>query len=146
MSEQQLPEHIEPIKLAHKGARLHGTMSLKLFPRLAKELNQNKGEVKVTLIFGVDEERYCYLKGHIDTELSLQCQRCLEPLQYKIASDFCLSPVVDDKAADKLPDRYDPLMMTGNSLSLVDLIDEELLLNLPIAVKHDENCSSTIIR
>lgn len=133
-----LPEKIEPVKMAHKGTCLQGQLPLRQMPRLMKELCSDKGDVSVSLKFGIDEQRYNYLKGEVCAELHLICQRCLEPVIYPVKTEFCLSPVEDVEAADKLPERYEPVVLKGSLLLLADVVEEELLLNIPIAAKHPD--------
>ncbi len=141
MTQIPLPHKIDPITLAHKGASLTGTVALHELPRVFKQLCLGDGEVQVVFEFGKDLKNYYFIKGHIVTELSLQCQRCLQPVNYKIESHFCLSPVKDSKAAADLPSDYEPLIMTDKTISILDMVEEEIILNLPIAVKHDTVCS-----
>lgn len=139
-----LPEKVEPLKLAHKNASLQGRLPIKKLPRLANDLYSAAGDVLLSLSFGVDAQRICYMKGEVVTELDLVCQRCLEPVKYPVKSEFCLSPVCDEKAIDKLPDCYEPLILKDNLVALAEIVEEELLLNIPMAPKHpDGECKAT---
>lgn len=141
MTNTPLPHKIDPITLAHKGASLSGTLSLHELLRVFNLLCLGDGEVHVKFEFGKDLENFYFIKGHLLTELSLQCQRCLQPVNYKIDSDFCLSPVKSDKEAANLPGDYEPLIMTEKTINILDIVEDELILNLPIAAKHDTVCS-----
>ena len=141
MTNQPLPVKIDPIFLANKEATLQGTLTFKQLPRIRDQLYDSEGEVAVTLHFGKDHKNFYYIKGTISTELSLHCQRCLKPVIYKITSDFCLSPIANDKSAELLPSHYEPIMMVDKTLQIADLIEDEIILNLPMAVKHDTMCA-----
>lgn len=141
MTNQILPIKIDPLFLANKGASLQGTLNLQQLPRICDQLCESNGEVAVTLHFGKDHKNFYYIKGTITAELSLPCQRCLEPVIYKINSEFCLSPVKDDKAAAGLPSHYEPLILVDKTLIIADMIEDEIILNLPMVAKHDTMCA-----
>ncbi len=141
MTHSSLPQRIEPISLAHKNANINGILSLSDLPRLADLLYQNEGEIEVTLTFGKDQKNFYYIKGHITTELSLKCQRCLEPIYFKINTDFNLSPIKEDKLAETLPAVYEPILLVDKTLSVSDIITDEIILNLPMVAKHDLMCA-----
>lgn len=141
MTNLPLPHKIDPITLAHKGASLTGTLFLHEMLRVFNQLSLGDGEVQVQFEFGKDLKNFYYIKGHLLTVLTLQCQRCLQPVNYKIESNFCLSPVRNDKEAANLPGDYDPLIMTEKTINILDIVEDELILNLPIAAKHDTVCS-----
>ena len=137
MTNQPLPQKIEPILLANKGASIKGTLSLKQLSRLSEQLYQCDGDVEVTLSFGKDHKNFYFIKGNITTELSLKCQRCLEPVSYKINTDFNLSPIHDDKMAETLPKHYEPVLIVDKTLLVSDLVEDEIMLNLPMVAKHN---------
>lgn len=85
----------------------------------------------------MDEQKSAYLKGHTHTKLKLHCQRCMEPVVYEIMSDFVLGIVSTLEEADALPDHYEPALTREGSLALRELIEDELILNLPIIPKHE---------
>jgi uncharacterized protein len=104
--------------------------------RLRSSLSSDEGEVRVDLSFGVDEEGIRFIKGHMETCLILECQRCLEPFSYEIIGDFMSGIVRTEKEADRLPERYDPLLVPESSLVLGEMIEDELIISLPIVPMH----------
>jgi DUF177 domain-containing protein len=97
------------------------------------------------LQFGIDEQGINYLKGHIKTRLTLQCQRCMEPYIYEIISDFVLGIVNTLDEADALPEHYEPVLTNEGQLDLKELIEDEIILNSPIVPKHDpKDCKVTL--
>ena len=61
----------------------------------------------------------------------------MEPLVYEIMSDFSLGIVTTLDEANSLPERYEPAMATEGNLALRDLIEDEIILNLPIIPRHE---------
>lgn len=145
MSEKNIPEHVDPYRLAEQNLHIDGTLKLIDMHRLAAGLAESSEPVKVSLEFGVDEQKITYMRGHLETTLSLQCQRCMEPYSYEIISDFALGVVTTLEEADALPERYEPAMAKDGQLALRELIEEEIILNLPIIPKHEpEHCKVTM--
>lgn len=145
MQSRGLPQWIEPRKMAEKHAQLTGTMLLVNLGKLTDLLASNEGEVAVKIDFAMDEQNIPYLQGQIETNVWLICQRCLEPYQQRIKSAFLLSPVTNDKEAAMLPNPYEALLVENTVVELAAIIEEEILLNLPIVAKHEpENCGVAV--
>lgn len=141
MSEKFIPEHIDPFRYAEQSLTLSGTVKLSEMKRLSENLNPDSEDVEAVLQFGVDEQKVTYLKGHLKTKLSLQCQRCMEPFIYEIISDFLLGIVSTLEEANALPEHYEPALAKEGELALRELIEDELILNLPIIPRHEpEDC------
>lgn len=141
MSEKFIPEHIDPFRYAEQDLRLDGAVKIADMHRLSANLNSANDVVSVNLQFGVDEQGINFLKGHLETKLLLQCQRCMEPFIYEIMSDFGLGIVSTLDEANALPERYEPAMAKEGHLALRELIEDEIILNLPIIPKHEpEDC------
>jgi uncharacterized protein len=143
MHKENLPLKVDPFRFADQSLSLSGTLLIKDMPRLRPSLFSDEGEVIVNLIFGVDEEGIRYVKGHMTTCLILGCQRCLESFKYEIIGEFKLGIVRTEKEADQLPDRYDPLLVPDLSLILGEMIEDELIVGLPIVPMHEiDDCTA----
>ncbi|MBI3344886.1 MAG: DUF177 domain-containing protein [Gammaproteobacteria bacterium] len=136
---KRLPVHIDPLQLAGKGELLSGDLELAGMRRLAPSLHTTEGAVEVTLEFGVDPERIPYLQGHIRGKLILTCQRCMQAVDFPVDLDMTLGLVNSPAEADALPDHYEPLMAGSEPVILPDVIEDELLLCLPLVPKHPES-------
>jgi len=117
-----------------------GTMSLLELDVSSEFLDVSSGTVRYSLTFGRDVENYIYIQGKVEAEVVLECQRCLGPLKQLVHSEFCLSPVETAEAAAQLPERYEAVFTESGSLSLRHLVEEELLLSLPVAPSHEGAC------
>lgn len=141
MSEKFIPEHIDPFRYAEQSLSLDGSLKIADMHRLSANVVASGDVVAVHLQFGVDEQKITYLTGHLDTKLTLHCQRCMEPFIYGIMSDFVLGIVSTLDEANALPERYEPALATEGSLALRELIEDEIILNLPIIPRHEpEEC------
>jgi uncharacterized protein len=142
MFNERLPVHIDPIRLAETRRLLEGRIPLAEMTRLGESLQDSDGEVTVSLEFGTDNEGIRFMRGRIQAEVSLECQRCLETMRYPIDSEFALALVRSTVEAEALPSHYEPLLVEGEPLFLRDIIEDELLLALPIVAMHaPEQCS-----
>ncbi len=136
---KRLPVHIDPLQLAGKGELLSGELELAGMRRLAPSLHTTEGAVEVTLEFGMDPERIPYLRGHIRGKLILTCQRCMQAMDFPVNAGMTLGLVNSPAEAHALPDHYEPLMAGSGPVILSDIIEDELLLCLPLVPKHPES-------
>ena len=49
-------------------------------------------------------------------------------------------PAQTEAQAQQCPSRYEPVIVEDEAMDLYDVIEEELLLALPVAPKHDHAC------
>jgi len=135
------PREIDPIKFADRGAKLEGEIALVDLKRLHNVLANHDGQIQFELQFNKDAEGLRVITGQVKAELALICQRCNQPMGHAIDLKMNLSPIVSDKQAAQLPKSYDPLVTNGEPVMLISILEEEILLNLPMVPKHPmENC------
>lgn len=137
MSVKYIPEHIDPFRFAEQHLGLDGNVKLSTMSRLRTNLVSDDADVTANLTFGRDEQGIIFVHGHVVANLVLQCQRCLEPYKYEIISDFHLGIVKTLDEANALPEHYEPVLTQDGQLALRDVIEDELILNLPIIPKHE---------
>lgn len=137
MSEHTLPKTVDPLKYADQNKILEGSLPISIMPRLAEMLVDSDGQVDVKLEFDRDAQNYRILNGEIDTTVTLLCQRCLLPVAKPIKSKFTLGMVFSDEQAQNLPREYEPLLVGTEKLEISDILEEELILSLPMFAYHD---------
>lgn len=138
MKIKRLPKYVNPFELAENEAELSGVLSLTELQRVTEIIcKQSPVEIKVMLKFSKSLEGLSIITGNIKTRLLLNCQRCIQPVNYDLDIDVQLSPVRSEKAIKDLPERYDPIIVTDETLQIIDLVEEELLLALPMAPSHE---------
>lgn len=138
MSDGRLPERIDPHRLAEGKRILQGSLELNTMPRLGAYLTGSGGKVQVEMEFGRDEEGIPFVRGHLETEVEIACQRCMGSFRLPLQSRFLLGVVSEEKEADRLPEHYDPLVAGHEPVVLKDLVEDELILSLPIVPRHPE--------
>jgi uncharacterized protein len=134
-----LPERIEPLGLADVGRSLRGSLAVQRLQRLAPLLHSSAGDLSVRLDFRLDERRVRAVRGSIEGEISLICQRCLKQLRFPVNLQFCLGIVSSEADIDRLPDGYEPLLVSGEPIPTSELVEDEVLLALPAIPIHEDS-------
>lgn len=138
----QLPKEIDPIQLANEHAFFSGTLSFEGMERLLESIHEPQGSVEVELQFALDMEGTPFIHGKIKSIVQVICQRCLKAMNYLLESEFNLSPIEQLKDAEFLSEAYDPLITNGQPVLLKQMIEDELVLNLPFVTMHERSeCS-----
>jgi len=113
------------------------------FPRLAHEFTQ--GALFCRVVGRVDQRGSLSLQVSISGEVGLTCQRCLGSMPYTVEVERTLYLARNEaelERLDALPDS--DAIQAGERLSLVELVEDEVLLSLPLAPMHAEGeCSIT---
>ena len=145
MSTGPLPRQADIRKFVSSGAVLEGSVTLASLDRVVKVLAEDSGEALYRLEFGVSEEGISIIEGSLRATARLQCQRCMEAMDYPLSSTFLLGVVLDDEQARMLPKRMEPLLLVEEWVDTQAIIEDELLLCLPIVAYHPpEVCNRTV--
>jgi uncharacterized protein len=131
-----LPERIQPLRLAERGASMSGSVTTEQMPRLGAMLQGNARQAHLALGFGRDDGGQAYVSGRIGARLAVICQRCLEPMEIDVEREVNLALVRDDAQAAALDAAYDPLVLGDEPVSLAGLIEDELILAMPNFSRH----------
>ncbi|MCK5717972.1 MAG: DUF177 domain-containing protein [Thiomargarita sp.] len=129
---KDLPILIEPKRLALQGEHLKGQVALAQMLRLHDSICELQGAVQIDWIFTVDDEKRPIIQGTIKVALSLPCQRCLQPMPWSINAAVAL--IIGEE--ENCPTGYDVLSLTTPQIELMTLIEDELILALPIVIMH----------
>lgn len=135
--ENVLPVKVDPFRLADHAVSLKGILLVKNMQRLVTSLHSTEGDVTVSMDYGIDGQGIRFLHAHFAVDLVLQCQRCLGPFLYYIADNFLVGIVHTEEEAKQLPENYIGLVAKEGSLIIQDVLEDELILSLPIVPMHD---------
>lgn len=135
-----LPRDIDPRKFAQQGLSLEGKIAVSDLPRVAEVLAEPGTEVGVALTFDIDEQGLKVVSGSVGGTLSVVCQRCLEPLPLEVEAELKLALAWDEDEAKNLPRRFDPWIVGEGATDIYAIVEEELLLALPMVAYHEEPC------
>ncbi len=133
---RHLPDRINPYYLASIGAELVGELDAVRLERLQQAVDGVVGSVPVTLSFSKNDFNASVITGAISAEVTVKCERCLEPMQVVLRSTPALMVLESEQLADQLAGDWEPLIVGDEPISLVDLVEDELLMQLPDFPKH----------
>lgn len=139
----QLPDTVDAMRHASQGTRLHGSVALRRCERLRPALLNDEGAVEVALSFSQDAEHRPVVMGTIRGTLQLQCQRCEQPLALVVDAQLQMGLVRNDEDAQRLTEHLEPCLLTDGMVSLTTLVEDELILALPIVPRHVQECVVT---
>ncbi len=122
-------------RLAQARREYQGTWPVGRLERLRPLLGAADGEVEFAVGFGTDDAGYAFADLRIKAELMLRCQRTLEIFGFPVDLDVRLGLVAMEEDADALPEGYEPLLARDEPSPLMDLIEDELILALPLIAK-----------
>ncbi|MGQ0658417.1 MAG: YceD family protein [Chromatiales bacterium] len=140
-----LPDFVDPLRLAELHVRLAGPVALSSMPRLGTSLCSDKGQVFVELRFGVDDKGCHYVEGRIEAELHFACQRCMEPMAMTVKTDVNLALISSESEVDHVTGLHEPLIVPGTPMRLAQVIEDELILSLPMSPKHAPGACRTVV-
>lgn len=145
MSPDPFPERIDAAKLFVRNGAVKAALPLARLPRLAGFLSGTSPDVAVDLHFTLDDEGRRRMGGTLAVPVTVVCQRCLQPMQLQLGSTLDLLVVDDDAALQELADDEDAVALADGQLDLPALIEDELILSLPLVPLHeDRNCNTVL--
>lgn len=133
-----IPERIDPRRLARESAVLEGVLPTAGMRRLASAVLALGTSARLQARVGVDEQGRPLLEGAAGVEVTLRCQRCLEPMVTELHAPFRLAVVVSDADARRLPDELDALIVEDERIDTAALVEDELILALPVVGRHED--------
>ena len=152
MSANTFPAQIEPFKWAEQGFTWSGTLPLSRFVRISREAVGSIDHQLITIDCKLSMDAYhriVWLDGHVETKVPMECQRCLDTVELTLVSDFHLALVDDESLIERLDEDADFIVLgegeattkgdfdTPALANLLSLIEDELLLLMPLSPKHD---------
>lgn len=139
MLNRSLPKQITPLKFAQNEYKLVGRIAVGELDRLMEMLAGKDAEVALSLEFFLGDSRRPMITGELEAELPMFCQRCLDVVYVSIRAGLNLAVVWSEEQAKALPKDVDPLVMKDDSTDLQQLVEDELLLSLPLVAYHEND-------
>jgi uncharacterized protein len=117
-----------------------GTLPIAALTRLRGMLAGDLGVVEYELDFGRDSLGISYVDVRVRASLIVTCQRSLEPFALPVTVDTRLGLIKLERDEAALPPEYEPLLVAEDGrLSPADVIEDELLLALPLVPVNPES-------
>jgi uncharacterized protein len=134
-----LPTSIDHRKFALGNRKLAGDLSLSQFDRFVQYLESETSVVQCKLEFRKGKKQKSLIIGRATTTVRLVCQNCLQEMDFDLDISFRHFIVADDEELLDLPDGVEGIICAGDKISSVDIFEDELILNLPMVARHEDN-------
>ncbi len=142
MSKSPVPSRhsVDPFRFAAEGRSIGAEIVVGRLERLVDVVVDDSAALVFRLEGSLDASRNARLDLFVQGELTLRCQRCLAGLQWPVDIRVALQPVrpgqpIPDEELEN--DAIDALEVDGE-LDVVALVEDEVLLALPIAPRHED--------
>ncbi len=102
-------------------------------------LNNLEGHAEYHLEFSQGADRKVRIDGQVKVSVPLTCQRCGQEFQEHLVTETHLQAVLNGAQADLVAAPYEPLLVNEDRMvQLIDLVQEEIILALPMFAKHPD--------
>lgn len=136
-AKQLQPVEVDPRRFCKDAQSWEMQSDVAAFPRLAHEFTQ--GELFCRVTGRADQLGSLSLKLSVHGQVEMTCQRCLGGMQRVVEIErmvYLARTEVELERLDAMPDS--DAILVGETLSLVELVEDEVLLGLPLAAMHAE--------
>ncbi|HZT05096.1 MAG TPA: YceD family protein [Steroidobacteraceae bacterium] len=124
-------------RLSRGEAEIEFDVPLAELPRLKSRIAGVGGSVRGTARFG-QQSGFAVAEMSLAGTARLQCQRCMQAMELGIESTTNLALILAEADAAEVPDELEPVLAREGRISTGELVEEELLLALPIVPLHEE--------
>jgi len=135
----------DPHVLGERKAKLEGEIPVSKLSRIRDLLASDRGSVRGSLSFDQVGSGTVLLQLSVAADLELVCQRCLAPFVLPLSGEAKLAFI--DAEMGSVPEGYEAYEIGGDRINPADLIEEELIVALPLAPRHEqrETCAKTVV-
>jgi uncharacterized protein len=140
------PSHLDISAFSKANGSLSGELSLMKLPRLAQEAlgdaNPVKWHAHGAVVSKAESADEFWLTLEAQGEVLLRCQRCMQPFSASLLVDRSYRFVRDEETAwQEDEDSQEDLLVLSRDFDLHELIEDELIMDLPLVPMHDQ-CES----
>lgn len=128
---------IDVERLADVGESREFDLPLADLPRLSPALASIDGHARCRVTFAREQGEPVATVA-VDARLGLRCQRCLKPVWTDVDSQSQVRFVTDPARVDENDLGIEPTLAPEGKIVLRDLLEEELLLTVPLVPRHDD--------
>ena len=138
----------DAFELAAAGTDLAGEVDARSLPRAADQLAEGTGAAPSAgrISGGHDGMGRPLLTVRLDGTVPLVCQRCLQPFAATVAQQTDLLLARDEAELARLDAEETEVVLANTTLDPRNLVEDELLLSLPLSPRHDEDACAAARR
>lgn len=140
-----LPKKLPIKKLGKEYKKLAGYVKINTLSRLKDILLVDdlvdKEEVEILVNFNFSDLGFSrkVIEANVNQEVKLKCQRCLQGMVYNICAEIKIVLVKKFEEISGKFSSYEQITTDNNELfDLYQLLEDEMILSLPIVIKHDD--------
>ena len=147
-----LPRTLPIKKLGRQYMNMSGDVKLSSLTRFMGYLAQSTNpeqDIFVEIEFKELANNKIVINGHINHSVTLECQRCLNDMPFEINTKIAVVLIdilsrIDKNLSDYEVIEFDPESDQDNMLDVYSLIEDELILSLPSAAKHENEADCNL--
>lgn len=132
--------------LGRRQARIAGEIEFERLTRFSELVHSEHGSVRVGFGFGQQTAGYTTVRLEYDASFELQCQRCLEPMEERVAREASFVIVGGDSIPAGIPEDHEPVELSGDRFQPAGFVEDELIMSLPLIPRHArlEQCGGLV--
>jgi uncharacterized protein len=139
------PPGSEPLdidRLADAEADVDFSVPVAELPRLRSRLEALGGVVQGSVHF-TREAGLAVAELTVRGMAVLQCQRCMEKLEAPVETRSRVALIFSEAQVGRVPEDLEPMLAPGGRISIREIVEEELMLFLPIVPAHENAAECT---
>jgi DUF177 domain-containing protein len=137
----------DAFQLARRQETLRGEATMAGFPRLAQSVLDPAARVRYEVVGQIDGEGHPGALMKLSARLPLRCERCNEPMLFRLEREVAFRFVGDEQELNTLPieDVEVEEVVGSSNMALLPWIEDEVILSLPLVPRHDD-CALPLAR
>ena len=114
-------------------------MPISRLQRFGAMLYEVDGDIDLELSFSKGKRGTTLILGRVQAAVVLICQNCMQPFRKSLDCDINFQLVGSDREFDQFEDDADAIVCENKEISLADLIEDELIMSVPMIPRHMES-------
>lgn len=141
---------IDPFVFCRTGESVGGQTPVSEMKRLVSVCADKSGELAWNVSGDLDNHNKPRLSVKVAGSVNLICQRCLEPLIFELDSAIAILVAKTEEEADEIEellvdDDKIEVIVVDEKVDVMDLVEDEALLALPLSARHEICPDSSIV-
>jgi len=138
---RDFPDWIDAERAGQAGRRFAGEARIEWMPRVLDLLDAPTADevIGFEVAASLDDEAIVRLEVHVHGSVPMTCQRTLRRYRQPIDSRSAVAIVASENEVAGLPDDLEPKVVSEGRLKLVELVEDELLLALPLVPRDPDS-------
>ena len=132
-------------RLSRGEAEIDVDVPLAELPRLQSRIPGIGGSVRGSACFA-QRSGFAVVELSLTGKATLQCQRCMQAMELPLDSTTHVALILAEADAAEVPEELEPVLAREGRISAGELVEEEMLLALPIVPLHEELSECAVSR